>query len=550
VRVDRKKLLAAVMLAAVIFPLCLLALRAERTFVVQVDLWTSLEHPSSAEIFWEPANAKEPGFTPPNSRAFALNPGSNHGTVVVPDDVIALRLDPIPEPGDIRVGRIAIYGPFGLEIAHWDATEGFAAWVPNEQLRDVQVRDSALEMRASGVDPYLELSDLSAARRRAKGAKIAVALGATLALTLILELGLTLLLGRAAPTEVKPIPRIVVFRWLAALLACGFLAGAGYLSWRLLTREPASAFPSGHGYEMTLVDHRGRPLSPRSGELRFMLDPYTGMRNFPSQKTALFTIDENGFRGPPAPRRPLAMVLGGSTAFGHSLASDGETMSAQLNELSPRFGWVNAAVIGFLSGQELGLMVHYADRFHPELYFVLDGWNDLNGQLENRGLRWPVYGFNQTMFYEVEQKICVDVSARVAGELRDRKPVSDADNLELIIETYGENLLKMHAFARSRGARLLVAFQPDLGSKQRTAVEEELWRASQRGMAEGFSEKYRKLIERSLELCKTHGMDCLDLDAAPEIRKHPGVLFVDAVHLNAAGHRVMAEVVARNLARQ
>ncbi len=564
---DRYKILAAIVVALVVFPLCLQGVRLERQLELQVELSTSLDHPTQAEVFWR--TVRNPGeFSQENSAPFAVNPGANNQRrVKVPDDVTSLRLDPIGESGHIRITRMGLYGPFGIPLQRWDATRGFAGWVPMVDLSGMEVRDGALQMDSTNIDPNLTIDDLTDVRRKTQELKWGLWGALALALSLFLHLVVTTLVGRGAragatsasdaPDPATPPPkrtraqrRLLFFK--LSTLGISALVGAVilYAAWRLLRPEPSAAF-STYGYSTTLVDQHGQPLSSKPGEVELVLDPLSGFRHLPNQEAELFTIDARGFRGPPPKEdRPLAIVVGGSTAFGQGLTSDSETFSAQLNEIEPRYAYANAAVIGFASAQELGLMVHHLDDFHPKLYIVMDGWNDLNSQLVHSGVRWPTYGINQQMFSETEQSLRAKVPFTPSSKAPAPQPISDSDNLELILSTYGENLKRMQRFATASGAELLVVFQPELGNKHRSKAEEEHWNAERGHMGPGFSEKYRLLIERTRTLCEASHMNCLDLNDAPEIRDHSGDLFVDVVHLNRAGHRIMAEVIARHLAPQ
>lgn len=68
---------------------------------------------------------------------------------------------------------------------------------------------------------------------------------------------------------------------------------------------------------------------------------------------------------------------------------------------------INSAVSGFLSGQELAQMIHYFDDFVPELYIVLDGWNDVSIPYESIK-EWPVLnpfiGYNNA-FLMIENRL-------------------------------------------------------------------------------------------------------------------------------------------------
>ena len=162
----------------------------------------------------------------------------------------------------------------------------------------------------------------------------------------------------------------------------------------ILKRHAPPVFPEGGEYSLVFVDHLGRRLSEKDGSLDFALDPYSLYRNAPFQETKLFRIDGHGFRGgfDEADPRPRVLCVGGSAAFGFGLASDVDVFTARLAALEPRWQVVNAAVVGYLSGQELAEVVHRGDVVAPAAVVALDGWNDLYVPLL-AATRFPPRGF-------------------------------------------------------------------------------------------------------------------------------------------------------------
>ena len=145
---------------------------------------------------------------------------------------------------------------------------------------------------------------------------------------------------------------------VAASVGISALVG-GLALWGLWPSPP----PPGIASEFSFYDQWGRPVSGRAGALKLVLDPATIYANWPAQRTEAFTIDEHGFRATPRrPGRPQIVLLGGSAAFGWLLASDQATFAVKLAERMTAYDVLNAAVIGFQSGQELSLMIHRLDN--------------------------------------------------------------------------------------------------------------------------------------------------------------------------------------------
>jgi lysophospholipase L1-like esterase len=315
------------------------------------------------------------------------------------------------------------------------------------------------------------------------------------------------------------------------VLAClvSALLGAGVHRCVAGYEKPATR---GGPYSAHLVDRRGAALSRRQGDIKLVLDPWTTYRNLPGQKLPYLTIDANGYRVAdhlPAGGRKTVVVLGGSAAFGQGLASDAETFAAALARTLPALHVVNAAAIGFLSGQELAEMVHYADRLRPALYVVFDGWNEVHAQSD--GVAGYGLGYNWHMLGQIEEQLHKAVGGQAA------KPAFRPPSNE-IAAAYIENLDRMHAFARGRGAEILFVFQPHLSAALDREGRFADWR--KKWYWETFDADISAVVTRAVATCNERGWTCLDMSNAL-----PGAeLFVDPVHPNASGHARIAELLA------
>jgi hypothetical protein len=336
---------------------------------------------------------------------------------------------------------------------------------------------------------------------------------------------------------------------VAATLVAGTL---GLVALKLLRRPPSSGYDLGpdQAFELRFLDHRGRRLSRWTGPLALMTDPFTVVRNFPSQRTPHFSIDEHGFRGGIArPSLPKVMLVGGSAAFGVGVG-DGETITARLEAGLPRFSFVNAGVIGYVSGQELALVVHHLDRWRPAAYVAFDGWNDFvetthGSQLRDHRVARPL-GVNGE-YYELVARLrarCVEAGECPANEPpRSTAPLPTAEQwAEAVLDTFVDNLERMHAFARGRGARFLAVLQPELLGKRRLSdAERSLGTDEQAGAA------YRRFAARARAALTARGVPCLDLNVAADFVESRETLFLDQVHLSAQGNALVARAVQQAL---
>jgi lysophospholipase L1-like esterase len=91
------------------------------------------------------------------------------------------------------------------------------------------------------------------------------------------------------------------------------------------------------------------------------------------------TITSNGFRGrEPTYTKPLAVLLGGSVAFGHLSSSDETTITGYLNRIQDDFEFVNAAVPSWNSTQELHRLADQIIHLKPALVISFGLYNDVH----------------------------------------------------------------------------------------------------------------------------------------------------------------------------
>jgi lysophospholipase L1-like esterase len=317
-------------------------------------------------------------------------------------------------------------------------------------------------------------------------------------------------------------------------------------------------------YDLSIHTMDGRRLSKQAGPLKLLIDPFVVYRNAPSQKTASYSIDNRGFRHTPANvsagASDLAIVVGGSSSFGHSVKDDAAIFPAVINKTSQQYSAVNASVVGYLSGQELALMVNYLDRLKPKLYIVFDGINEVFDPFFYYR-KWPQkpapIGFNNT-FFIIQDRLA---TACQKEDFRcDKEPIpgvsapvpeNEDQLLETIVNNYTANLEKMHAFATARGAKFLVVFQPELTRKKTITPAEQKaldpWNEHFHYSKNKIPERYATLVSRAKAFCEKRNIAYLDINTESDFVDSKEAAFSDPNHPNANGHKLIGQIIAKRI---
>jgi len=386
------------------------------------------------------------------------------------------------------------------------------------------------------------------------------------------------------------------------LLFCSAIFFLLILIWGLenFLRLPANpATDDVHIFNMEVWSHDGRKISG-NGILKLLTDPFTGYKNFPDQKTKWFNINSHGFRGKEIDKRQKnkrrIIVAGGSAAFGTGVKSDGETFQAMLQNSNDKYEVINAGIPGFLSGQELTYIVTELVDYQPDIIIAYDGFNDLDSQwhhefffkkpktLKELGYNSNFYSFQienplvenhkanthflyglkrslktltnkSALFTRLRNKYEVLKTPTISAEIQDNKDNDQSENqyLESIINNYTNNLIKMNDFCRSRNITFLVVLQPELGNKKVKSSRESFliksWAFGTSNYIEEFPPLYEKFLYERKNVLKKNNVPYLDINRFSEFTDNKETLFTDVVHTNAAGNKVIAEIIKRYLVK-
>jgi lysophospholipase L1-like esterase len=529
------------------------ALQGERTLLLEIDMELEGTSGSITRVYW--SDDTRPLQECPDW-VFEARPGRHVERVRVPSDLRVLRFVPAREPERrITLHRVAVRN-YGVPLRSWGGTRGFADWSIAGDAAEEDARGGVLRFRSMGEGARVESEPLDLGRRRALlHLLLALALGAVLGLVH------HRLYGALAAAEPARLPRgrwaladrgtLAVF--MVSVAVCGAVLYAAQARLRTSIDRTPTPFTEGP-YTFALYDLQGRPLTTRAAPLKLVLDPFSFYRNLPRQHTDHFTIDARGFRlgAPTHPDRPKAVVLGGSTAFGWGLDRDEDTFAARLDRVRPEWEWSNAGVIGFLSGNELATMVHYGDGLAPRLYVAFDGWNDYFGQL----ITSPAidFGANAVTLFQVNDRLWQLAQREGVQGAAGATPTLEPAARRLRIEAaYVSNVDRMWAFARARGAQLLVVGQPHITGKRPLSDEEghrlKSWNDFLRQMPGGWkNEEYAEFLDHVRAHCAKAGIPFLDLHNDGRLMQRPETLFIDSCHLNGRGHELVAERIGERLA--
>ena len=368
--------------------------------------------------------------------------------------------------------------------------------------------------------------------------------------------------------------------FILIITVCIFLALEGSL--RLLSLLKSGKAGNAPKYDITICTGEGEKISQKEAPIKLGMDPFTVYRHLPGQGTANFTINAGGMRGSWADTstaEKLAIVVGGSAAFGWSAESDTETFEYILSGIDTGLAVLNAGVAGFLSGQELGLIVHSLIDYTPDIIIAYDGWNDLFIQWFGKKRQPGRFGFSES-YFDIENKLAANFkresgifraaaglvkavlnksiiykrvnavmeAARIKKE--NERNLAEKDNayFEALAAAYCSNIKKMNDVCRIRGIRFIAALQPELGRKAFKAGAEA--KVFSEGMQKGklygniFPALYGDFTKKVSSFMKENDIEYVDISANPLITSSREELFTDCVHTNAAGNSIIAGVLS------
>ncbi|MGQ9864755.1 MAG: SGNH/GDSL hydrolase family protein [Pseudanabaenaceae cyanobacterium] len=342
--------------------------------------------------------------------------------------------------------------------------------------------------------------------------------------------------------------------------------------------------------------------NPKGEGLAVRPHPLLGYELLP-QKSDRWQVDGQGFRlAADLPETKPAgeiriFVLGNSTAFGSLAANDAQTVGAQLEalcqerlqlqktqptrfkpEILPfyadqieamaalppriregRYRVISAGVPGYTSGNELALLVHRVLDFDPDAVVLLDGYEDLRlpetqaaaapptkaaiapGLAYRQHLQQQFQNWWQSWHLVQWLRGDWQTAAHVENTFSSDRLAATPAALTARVQRYHRNLRQVARVLR--GIPTLVVLQPEITGKSKPAPSEQAIR-------QRLDANYPARVRAGYEALNRRTGDFGHLrfsNLYAAFGDTPEAMFVDPIHLTAAGHRRLAERLYRLL---
>lgn len=380
---------------------------------------------------------------------------------------------------------------------------------------------------------------------------LAGAAGVCVALAVVmterLRWGLSLGLLLAVPTFVLAIA--ACWRAGAKTLAVRFsIACVGILAFPIA--EIAAYIP--HARRIESVRAAAIDEGDRAAMRVYMATPrqsQAGLSKLAPVTTPYFTINEDGFRGRPLDASRLAAIriamAGGSAVFGTGVA-DAHTLPAALETLlrarDATAAVVNLGVEAITIRQEASIVAESIARISPTVMIFYDGANDflLNGWLPATAGRRDLYQADTVsarLADRIRQSLVVTSLRRAIGATAGELPNGTAI-VEAARTAYAAGRRQAEDVCRAARVRCVFVVQPIITDRNAPSYPEQIEIDARSIDFPDYGRLYRAYVAAMRE----EFPDTIDARAA--VADDPRMMFLDWVHLTAAGN----ELVARHIA--
>jgi lysophospholipase L1-like esterase len=386
------------------------------------------------------------------------------------------------------------------------------------------------------------------------------------------------------------------------------------------------ALPSSSAYRLKFLTETNQTIGglANQGNLAVRRSPIAAYQLREKQRHDFWQINEQGFRD--SQPLPLAkppgeiriFVLGGSVAFGQGLANNEETISHQLEsrlqqrviqqQQSPekyrpdvfpffqpsrekllalpakirlgKYRVINAAVPGYMSGNELAQFVGKILPYQPDFIVVFNGYGDLMLSSDHQQadipkidefLHNPAAQFQANFSQSFHQRLQGMALARTlnawlfksqpsiaessltlnleAHSLASYLPENEAE-LNQRVARYRNNYAQLIRLATAAGIPTAIAQQPEITGLPLaglSASEKALRDHLGKNYLERVPKYYGKFAEASQQLGKNSSKNIKILNFYTLESNFPSPAFVDAIHLTKAANTALAQKLYQSL---
>ncbi len=285
-------------------------------------------------------------------------------------------------------------------------------------------------------------------------------------------------------------------------------------------------------------------------------------------KERRLSINDWGFRGAQIPKAKPAntiriAALGDSTTFGLEASSDDAVWVSQmvrtLNDdgaIGKRFDAINAAVPGYTLDYSVHQMQANVAEFSPDIVVLLQTSTDIAAHSRRQ---WPRSSVNSPPRNGIARWVhrhslllnLVRVNAATfSGYLLGRDPTRRLD--EDGLTDYRRGIRQLIDISEADNRRVVLCTCPrSFGDRSAPTSQAALATsalASNTAISlAGLNDAYDRYNDAIRSVAKERGVALVDLATLVPQR---GDYFVDAVHLNDRGHQLVAQAVARTVARE
>jgi len=354
---------------------------------------------------------------------------------------------------------------------------------------------------------------------------------------------------------------LILFGVLSAIALLAITEGA--CRYYLKRFDPEPEFYHG------LMTHQLPPLD-------YGLRPNNTAKETAFGRDIVMKVNSYGFRHSTDPVLPKPnghiriFVLGASAAFGLYVQDD-ETFGHQLENylkraVGDRVEVINAAVPGYLSQQELQMLVFRVLPFEPDIVILYDRFNDLGLLTATRETLSPFYGHEDNLARQMRMRretadrsiyrllymdfVTYSGISRVVRRLRDGSGPSAEDRDDVYRESYadaaayyGRKVQTMAGVVRGHKGEFIVAVQPHLfhGDYQRTPREMALIQDEQKKRPkrrQSYQRSSPAFVAAAQAAARSTGARFVDLTEV--FRGAKSDCLLDVVHPSPYGHLIIA----------